>query len=253
MKKIAFSLAVSLALSLPLAAQKAPATPPGMTFATNWLATQLITRRELLECLDLYSKAAAGGKTDPVTIWGPVKWLMPVQEAIKALPKGVRKQREFRVTNLAFPQNSLMVTIMAITGSEFVDGGEKFNLIYFISDAKQQVISVQLVQTNPKIVLWQPRPEGVREPYYNFIDDKWNGSTRQCVPFQTKTTSDGVTLIKTALLKLPNLPQPPTGAAPPPNFYAFIPYLESVHWYLPAPFAAKFQEIVEHNRKSGVP
>jgi hypothetical protein len=109
------------------------------------------------------------------------------------------------------------------------------------------------VQTNPKAVVWHPKPDGVREPYYNFIDDKWNGSTRQCVPFQIKAASPGVTLIKTALLKQSNLPVLPPGVvAPPPTFYMYLQYLESVHWYLPAPLAAKFQEIVEHNRKAGV-
>ncbi len=239
---------------------KTPPDPNKMTLGRDWLPYSIHARKVLLDSIEFYCRAAvngasAGQETVPTTIWGPVKWLMPLDQALKGLPAGTRKQREFRMANLAFPQNSFTVTIMALAGQELNDRGDKFNQITYISDYNLRVIAVQLVHTKPAYVTWKaPGPDGIRNPYYNFIEDRWNASTTNCVPYQISKADKGVTLIKTAFFDAPVLPRGPFPNSPYNGhvWFQFGRYLENVHWYLPAPLAGKLLEVVDELRKRGM-
>lgn len=248
------------AASVAPGAGRAAPDPNNMTLSRDWMPHNVHTRKELLDSIEFYSRAALGGaergqEKTPSVIWGPVKWLMPLQDALKTLPRNSRRQREFKVMNLAFPQHSLQVTMMAVVGVEVPDRCNQFKYVSFICDMDQRVIGLQLVHNNPAMVPWDaPGPDGVREPYFNFIEDRWNGSTTNCVPYQVRPAGPGVTLIKTALFDSPTIGTPPYAQGPCPG-YVVVPYgryLESVHWYLTAPLAQKLLEIVETTRREGL-
>jgi hypothetical protein len=90
------------------------------------------------------------------------------------------------------------------------------------------------VDQTVKHILWEPQPDGVREPYYNFLAISVNGSTINDVHYQIRDAGKGVTLIKTALFDKKRLR-----------------YRENVHWYLAAPFARTMLDIVEFHRRKG--
>lgn len=245
------------------ASGKAPPDPSRMSLADNWIPHNVHTRKVLLDSIEFYSRAVVGDDSDapeviPDTIWGPVTWLMPLDAALKQLPSGARKQREFRMLNLAFPQGSLSVTMMALDGRvTFEDRCNSFKYISFICDLDRRVIGVQLVETNPKVVNWpMPGPGQVREPYYNFIEDHINSSTGNCVPYQICDAGKGVKLIKTILFNQPTilLPHRPGTCPDTVALQTFVarPYLENVHWYLTAPLAKRLLEIVKAVRAQGL-
>jgi hypothetical protein len=232
-----------------------PANPNDMALSADWRPAEVQTRRELLESLEFYSLKVLGGKRKapdliPTTIWGPVTWLMPVQKAEAMLPKNARKHRFFEMENQAFPQSSLRVKMYAVDGKpELSDRGNPFKYISFITDLSDRVIGIQLMSATPKIVVWEGgKPDGVKEPYYNFIEDRMKGSTRNSVPYQVRDAGRGVKLIKTALLDSP-LPLTVDGASMGLNVN--LKYSENVHWYLTAPLAEKLLEIVDIARQKG--
>lgn len=244
------------------AAVRPPPHPTQMSLSADWLPLNVHTRKVLLNSIEFYSLEVLGGKRDapemlPDTVWAGVKWLMPVKEAIAMLPRGARRQREFDVMNLAFPQHSLHVHMWAVEGGQAIqDRCNQFKYISFITDLDERVVGVQLVNPSPKYVNWEsPGPEGVREPYYNFIEDRYNGSTRNCVPYQVREAGRGVKLIKTALYKQADLGLPRwwrPGHCPGYTQLATDEYGESVHWYLTAPLAKKLLEIVDAMRRQGL-
>lgn len=235
----------------------------GIALHKDWMPQNIHTRKVLLESIEFYCRMlVADEKAEPVIpdkIWGPITWRMPLAEALKTLPPGARRQREFRVMNLAFPQNSLNVTMMAVEGRiAILDECNKFKYISFIADMENRVIGIQLVDPSPQIYNWAaPGPDGVREPYYNFIEDRYNGSTGNCVPYQVQAAGKGVNLIRTILFNQPDIGiQPyPAGQCPGTvtlHHYTQRPYRENVHWYLTAPLAQKLLEIVASIRKQGL-
>lgn len=211
----------------------------GMTLAADWMPRKTETRKELLNALEFYANAALGKNGDPrdvvpETLVGPIRWLMPLDEAIRTLPAGAARTAETRITSICFPQNSL--SMVGFQTHYFVDEGQRFNLIYLIVDAKRRVVGVELVAQSPKEVLWAPPgPDGERNPYYDFVNLKANGRTGQRVDYQVRPAGRGVKRIKTALYDFKKLA-----------------YLENVHWYLAAPFAHSLLDIVELNRRAGM-
>ena len=104
----------------------------------------------------------------------------------------------------------------------------------------------------PPFVTWKvPGPDGVSVPYYNFVMDTWNAARSQCVPYHVQSADKGVILIKTALYDSPTIGTPPYAPGPCPGTILLPPrkYLDSIHWYLTAPLAAKILEIVEDARQ----
>lgn len=238
-----------------------PPHPMQMSLSADWLPLNVHTRKELLDSIEFYSLQVLGGNRSaseviPDTIWASVKWLMPVKEAIAMLPRGARRQREFDVLNLAFPQHSLHVHMWAVEGGLAIpDRCNNFKYISFITDLDHRVVGVQLVNPSPKIVNWaSPSPDGVREPYYNFIEDRYNGSTRNCVPYQIRDAGKAVKLIKTALFKQPSIGIPPFYPGSCPGYITLYSneYGEDIHWYLTNPLAKKLLEIVDTIRKQGL-
>lgn len=234
-------------------APSAPTTYGGMEFSPNWLPQTLSARRELLESYDFYCKAVVGNAPKgqepvPDTIVGAIRWRMPIDEATRTLPKGFNKLSERPMVHSCLPNNSLINC--GFQYRSFQDRGQSFYEMFMLIDKQRRVVSV-MFRDNGKDIQWFPKPDGIREPYYNMFSElTYNGSTTQEVPYQILGAGSGVTCIKTALRKkiitlpnMPNMPQMvPSGGGT----------KENVHWYLPAPFARSILDIVEVYRKAGV-
>ncbi|MBK8038446.1 MAG: DUF1080 domain-containing protein [Verrucomicrobiaceae bacterium] len=234
-------------------APSAPTTYGGMEFSPNWLPQTLSARRELLESYDFYCKAVVGNAPKgqepvPDTIVGAIRWRMPIDEAIRTLPKGFNKLSERPMVHSCLPNNSLINC--GFQYRSFQDRGQSFYEMFMLIDKQRRVVSV-MFRDNGKDIQWFPKPDGIREPYYNMFSElTYNGSTTQEVPYQILGAGNGVTCIKTALRKkiitlpnMPNMPQmAPSGGGT----------KENVHWYLPAPFARSILDIVEVYRARGV-
>lgn len=216
-----------------------------MVFAADWMPTKLDISREFARSLSFYcgfavGDAPSGRETVPGTIiWG-LQWLMPMTQAEAQTPGVTRLQRDYDMTNPGFPQHN-SIHIRSLYG-RFVDPStrELFNICNLICDANKQLISVELVATNPKVVaplpplaLMPKDPKllplfGTREPYYDFIEVKGNASTEQHVEYRISSPQPhpGVTVIQTMLI----------------NHRRGC--LENVRWYLTAPFARKLLDMV---------
>ena len=228
----------NLAATMDKPAPPAPAVPTvfqGMTLAPNWLPNRVGAEEKFVEGLEFYSsqvvdRAQRADAVAPEFIFGQIRWLMPLDEAVQTLGR-VSKTVETRIVNEAYPKDSF--TFQGFQG-QFEDAGARYNLVFLIADVKRQVVSVQLVAQTPKAVNWDARfPPRDQEPYYDFINVKRNGGSGNKVFFQVVPINPGVKLVKTVLAKYH-----PNGK-----------WLEDVHWYLPAPVAARFLDIVEHIAK----
>lgn len=220
-----------------LAKSTAPAssvktTFSGMTLAPDWLPDRVGVDKLFMDSLRFYSdKAVAdkqrGDERAPKKIYGPITWLMPMDEAVHALGR-VSKTSESRITNQAFPKDSF--TMVGLQG-EFEDRHTRYNQIFLIGDVNRKVVSVQLVAQTPREQNWAGGPEPVRrEPYYGFVTEKRNGSSGNSVFYQVIHVDPGLKLIKMVLTKgRPNMK-----------------WLEDVQWYLPAPVAGRFLDIADH-------
>ncbi|MCB1277410.1 hypothetical protein [Prosthecobacter sp.] len=235
--------------------------PGGMVFSPNWLPQTLTAKRELLESLEFYCKAAIGnaarGKEPvPGNIVGAIRWRMPIDEVIQTLPRGYNKLMERPMVHSCLPTDSL--TLCGFQFKSFLDREQPFNQMFLLIDKERKVVSVQFVDQNGKNVRWFPVPDGIREPYYNLISLTHNGSNGKEVPYQILGGGGGVVCIKTAFrdktMQVPNIPNLPPNMQPPggmPGMMTGRTY-ENVHWYLPAPFARTILDIVDVYRKAGV-
>ncbi|MEZ5386192.1 MAG: hypothetical protein R3F13_11820 [Prosthecobacter sp.] len=229
--------------------------PGGMVFSPDWLPKTLTAKRELLESLDFYCKAAVGnaprGKESvPATIVGAVRWRMPIDEFVLTLPRGHNKIMERPMVHSCLPLDSL--TLCGFQFKSFLDREQPFNQMFLLIDKERKVVSVQFVDQSGKNIRWFPVPDGIREPYYNLVSLTHNGSSGKEVPYQI--LGGGVVCIKTAFqdkgMTLPAMPSLPPGAVMPglPRGRTY----ENVHWYIPAPFARTILDIVDVYRKAGV-
>ena len=224
------NLARSLARTVAPTAPTAGITFAGMVLDPSWLPDRLGVDQLFMESLRYYSQRvvdqqARGKEKAPDIIYGNVRWLMPMDQAIASLGR-VSKMTETKITNPAYPHNSFI--IQGLQG-RFQDGNSTFNLCYLIADKNRQVVSVQLVAQTPRGEGWDNRvPVETREPYYNFVNLARNASTGKMVSFQVIPVRPGVKLIKTVLHKRP-----------------YGDWTEDVHWYLPAPLAGRFIDIAD--------
>lgn len=248
----------------PSASPGAQPLPGGMVFSPNWLPTTLTAKRELLEALDFYCKAAVGGaprgkESVPATIVGAVRWRMPIDEFVLTLPRGHNKLMERPMVHSCLPIDSL--TLCGFQFKSFLDREQPFNQMFLLIDKERKIVSVQFVDQSGKNIRWFPVPDGIREPYYNLVSLTHNGSSGKEVPYQI--LSGGVVCIKTAFqdkgMTLPALPNLPPGMPPGVTPPGFMPggmmtgrTYENVHWYIPAPFARTILDIVDVYRKAGV-
>jgi len=230
LSKTSIKLARSLARTVATTVPTAGITFAGMTLDTSWLPDRLGVDQLFMESLRYYSQRVVEGEKRgeekaPDIIYGNIRWLMPMDEAIASLGR-VSKMTETKITNQAYPQNSLIV--QGLQG-RFQDGNSTFNLCFLIADKKRQVVSVELVAQTPRGEGWDNRvPVEEREPYYDFVTLKRNASTTNMVSFQVIPVRPGVKLIKTVLHKRP-----------------YGKWTEDVHWYLPAPLAGRFIDIAD--------
>ncbi len=250
----------------PVAAASDPSEHGGMVLAPNWIPDRLETKRELLESLQMYASAvvgnaARGKETVPSTIVGPIRWLMPFDEAVRVLPERMNKIGERPVNLTCFPQASL--TLASFQFKSFLDRGQPFNQLHLILDLKRQVVGVQFVEQTPDPgkVIWTGGPDGAREPYYNFLMLSNNGSGAWEVAYQISEAGAGVKLIKTVLQsntglgarsRMPNMPNMPGMPMMPGGAMGGGKCKENVHLYLTAPLARCLLDIVDRSlRKTG--
>jgi hypothetical protein len=219
----------------------------GMTLGNDWMPRSTNVKRNELQDLAFYASYAVGamapGKEPiPVFIVPPLRWLMPLDEATKALGD-VDPMPMKAFQNDGFPHNSLIIRCFQKRYFGDLDG--QFNLVYLIADAKQRLVSVQfksqakvfpvllpgtleaLRATHPP---WgppvaPPPQDGVRDhSYYDFINE--GRSSNGLVGYQLRQSADKSVL----LIRLD----------------------QKVHWYVPAPFARCLWDIGEHYRKAGL-
>ena len=215
----------------------------GMLLGKDWQPRSTNVKVKELEELEFFAKMAVGNAAPskepvPDMIVPPFKWLMPLDEATKLLPRDVAAVPVKPFQNDGFPHDSL--TIKCYQRRYFSDLDESFNLIYFITDRKLQLVGVQFKsQAKPLHILREfsietlramhppfgppgaPPPwDGNIGPYNDFINEGRPGAF-----YQVRQSNDkSVTLVK----------------------------LGNVHWYLPAPFARCLLDIADTHRKSGL-
>jgi hypothetical protein len=214
-----------------------------MVLGTDWQPRSTNVKVKELEELEFFAKFAAGNSAPgkepvPDMIVPPFKWLMPLDEATKLLPRGVAAVPVKPFQNDGFPQGSL--TIKCFQFRFFSDLDESFNLIYFITDRKLQLVAVQFKsQAKPLHILRDfsietlrgmhppfgppgalPPWDGNIGPYNDFINEGRPGAF-----YQVRQSNDkSMTLIK----------------------------LGNTHLYLAAPFARCLLDIAATHRKSGL-
>lgn len=226
-------LALAQTILLPLmqaAAQTPPQLDPDqMALPEKWIPHNIHSRKEHIESLAFYSrKALSMTQGTPSSIWGHVTWLMPLAEAVKGLPAGSVKIKSDAVSRPSFP-DGLSFHAWRLPGQGAHDEGEWFDQIIFVADAAERVVSLQLTQEAPKNIEWGKGWDGERNPYYNFLYDRWNAQAGRNVRFKLTPVSTGVVRVKLVL---------PVGK-------------ESNHWFLTSPLAEKFILIEEAVRGGG--
>jgi len=213
----------------------APVNVYGMTFTNYWMPTHLDTKSALQAGLKFYAEAVVGTaeprhEPAPTTLVGPLKWLMPYDEAVKTLPARIDRAPEEKMSFDCFPKDSLTIAGFQLRGTSFDDQGEAFEWMYLILDRQRRLVGVELVAMTPKkFKLLKTK----KEPYYDFIKMKNNARAGQYVGYEIVPGGTGVSLIHTQLIVPP------------------FKCLENVHWYLAAPFARTLLDIAEF-QKTGV-
>jgi hypothetical protein len=246
-------------------AEEAPSIPhtatmSGMTFHASWMPTRLDTKKIYAENLEFFCLQVIDGKRDapevvPAEIWNGVTWLMPLRVALEKLPKGARKHKAIPMQNLVFPQDSLFLHTYALDGRmQFNDRGSPFKYLTFMTDLRGHVVSLQLVNEKPPGVVWEPNlPVVIKNPYYNYLQERFKGKESYSVPTQVLTAGKGVKLVKSAFCHgYFNVEQNrPGGFTQYASPYAGYEYSEDVHWYLTDPLARKILHIIQTHRKAG--
>ncbi len=157
---------------------------------------------------------------------------MPLAKATAALPRGSYKLKTVSAAKLAFPEG-ISLEFWHVGGKGYEDDLEVFDEIVFVLDNANRLVSLQLSQNNYKTLNWKWRnkdkPDGDRNPYYNFMHDRSNGKNGRLVFYQFRPSGLGVTNVKIVL----------DGS-------------ESNHWYLAAPLADKLIQISEAVKKQGL-
>lgn len=205
--------------------------PTQMYLPEKWMPHNIHSRKEHIESLAFYSrKTLSMTQGTPSTIWGRITWLMPLAEAVKSLPAGTIKLKIDSAARPSFP-DGVSFHAWRLPGEGVYDEGERFDQIIFLADAAERVISLQLTQENPKNIEWGKGWDGERNPYYNFLYDRFNALAGRNVRFKLTQPGSGVVRVKLVL---------PVGK-------------ESNHWFLTAPLAEKFILIEEAVRSAGQP
>lgn len=207
--------------------------PAAMMLKEPWIPNNIHTRKEWLAALEFYSREVIKFSTSPpTTLWREFTWLMPLAKATAALPRGSYKLKTVSAAKLAFPEG-ISLEFWHVGGKGYEDDLEVFDEIVFVLDNANRLVSLQLSQNNYKTLNWKWRnkdkPDGDRNPYYNFMHDRSNGKNGRLVFYQFRPSGLGVTNVKIVL----------DGS-------------ESNHWYLAAPLADKLIQISEAVKKQGL-
>lgn len=241
-------------------------THGGIILHKDWLPSLPVSGIEPLKgsIADLthYAKAATGETASPAApqfIVSTLRWLMPMEEAIRALPEGA----ELRPSgNLApwMPAGSL--TVKRLNYDSFPDLGESFGTIELIGDAQGQLISVRLTNAghpglrhllrgsleelsrlpSPLSESWTPSiHDGRLERPATCIDFLYGISTSSAATYQCRFSSTG-----NAMLLRMNSPLGDSFAKDSPATLLDGQVFGGVsHWYLPSPFARVLLEVAE--------
>lgn len=195
--------------------------PNKMALHEPWMPHNIHSRKVQMQALGMYSEMVLGlsGGT-PGTIWGPVTWLLPLRQAVEMLPRGSYKLRSERADRLSWPMGISIHFYKVPRGMSIPDAGGLFDEIHFVTDAAERVISVQLTNTQGNSA-WEGGPDGVMNPYFNFLYDRANAKGGRPVQYQVRSAGSGVSRVKIQC------------------------GTEVNHWYLTAPLAEKFLEIMQ--------
>lgn len=207
----------------------------GMKLHPDWFPKRETKTAEMNQDLNRICLGAVQGKEKdhdimPDKILGELKWLMPMDAAEKALPGLERSQMGGATLIMTpnWPQRSLFKRSYY---GKFVEPHtrELFTEAVLVSDIKRQLVAVELICNRPKLVAWESKFDGSKEPYYDFIGMKQNGSTENIVYYQ-QLKYGSISCLHTLLFN----GRWPIGKS-----------LENVRWYLPPPLARKILEISE--------
>ena len=212
-----------------------------MELSPRWLPDRPDTRKNYLASLAFYSKWVVrneprGQEKAPATIWGPLKWLMPMDEAVKLVPRSGLAGTLKPFVNDSFPRDSLFFQGMS---GKYVDGGLPFNWLYLLFDRKKQLVGVQFHEQTPDEYRWiPPVPDpslgllqiGFLDPYYDYLNVKTSSRGGVFFAVYPNVPEAHVSMIKTCL----DDPRP-----------LFTKPREDLHWYLPAPLAGRILDIAD--------
>lgn len=114
----------------------------------------------------------------PITIWRQITYLMPIQEAKKALGFGISTRET--ITCAAFPSGSFFYH--AFSGN-YEDG---FNRLYLVTDFSDQVVGIQWQDTGARAKKWFPLYSNNYSQdwsLYNFVSDRRKANPNWLVGF----------------------------------------------------------------------
>jgi serine/threonine protein kinase len=126
---------------------------------------------DLFELLSPYGKAQVNLKGDTrITLYGPVKFMMPAKEAAKALNAPLPTGR--LLDTAGFPAHSIWS--YTFTGAY----GDGFNQLVLLADSAERVIGVQLINDHPDALWLDPNHFNDRWRTHNFIDGRNKGGRK---------------------------------------------------------------------------
>ncbi len=147
----------------------------GFVLSLNWNTPDTGGTKVIRDLQDLFgSQGVADIDLAPdatLTIFGPVGYLMPVQDALKALNKTLVPRRN--VACPGFPKDTLYYYA--------VDGpfDEGFTKMLLVTDSADHVVAVQLVNESPDESLWLDPTLFVEKWHtYNFIQTRTKASAK---------------------------------------------------------------------------
>jgi hypothetical protein len=230
---------VSVAPVRPTPVAPKPAEVKKMVLAANWSSPVQggeMTRKDLATLFGGQGSASESAEGDPsIVLFGEVNFLAPLAVAKKRLQLEGASAFVSKVTCPGLPIGSLTATMF----SGVFAGG--YNRLYLVTDNAEQVVSILLVDENPR----QRSPEvtdTMGYHTYNFINGRSKGNNELVIKHQVATEGAprGVVVVESTLVD-PTDGNPPskgpasnrtTTAARTPKTGKLM---ERSRWYVPGP------------------
>ncbi|HEY8241221.1 MAG TPA: protein kinase [Kiritimatiellia bacterium] len=164
----------------------APAVPDGpvatLTLSPLWnskLSGSDTIWNELYQLLSPYGTAAVDLKGDPrIALYGPIKYLMPMKEAAKALNATIAAGRVLETPG--FPAHSFWCYVI---NGPFEDG---FNKMILIADSAERVVGIQLMNDQPDALWLDPGNFSEAWHTHNFLDPRSKTGRKWRIAFRIR-------------------------------------------------------------------